>query len=401
MLKRRAFLQALAGLAAAGAAPRIIARAGRLRVGIVGGGIVGSSVALHLAGAGARVTLFEKLAPAGGATQNSFGFVNIFDLDHAYQQLRLQSFLAYRDIDDSLGLRATWGGYINWAGSKPEAEQARALAATFDGTPYEVRRIDATELRRIAPAIEPGPVEAAFYSPFAGHVDPVWVTVRMLDRAHKLGADIRHPCELLAIELRGGHLTGVRTSRGHVALDRLVVAAGADSPALLAQVGYHLPLRHAPGILAHSVPIGELTRLVCDAPDELEFKQMAGGRIVGELHFEPPDIPAHREIRTQVTDFPDAALRSVHGRRILDRIGMVMPGVRGVALERLTLGFRPMPVDGFPVVGPVAGAPDVYVVVTHSGITLAPILGRYVSEEILTGAPPSALTPYRPTRFRP
>lgn len=401
MLKRRAFLQALAATAAASSrAGRALAGVRRPRVGVIGGGIVGSSIALHLAEAGAQVTLFEKVAPArGGATQNSFGFINIFELDRTYQQLRLESFLAYRDIDVPLGLAVTWGGYINWSSSEAEAEAVRALAATLDGTPYEVRRIDAGEFRRLSPAIEPGAIETAFYSPFAGHVDPVWVTYRMLDHARALGAQVRYPCEVLDIEMRGSHLIGVRTTAGRVALDRLVVAAGIDSGPLLAKLSYHLPLRHAPGILAHSMPIPELTKLVCDGPDELEFKQMANGSIVGELHFEPPDIPAHREIRAHVTDYPNGALRAEHGRRILERIGTVMPGARGVPLERLTLGFRPMPTDGFPIVGPVPGAHDIYMAVTHSGVTLAAILGRHVSREILDGVTVGALAPYRPTRF--
>jgi glycine/D-amino acid oxidase-like deaminating enzyme len=398
MLKRRTFLKTLTGLALYAARPRRTFGAARLHVGVIGGGIIGTSVALHLAEAGAQVTLLEKVTPTHGATQNSFGFINIFDPDRRYQQLRIQSYLAYRRLDERLGLAVTWGGYIDWASTAAEGEQVRAAAAMLDGTPFAVRRLDAAAFGRLSPGIEPGPLTAAFYSPYAGHVDPVDVTYRMLRRALALGVDVRYPCEVLAIE-PSGRGPAVRTDQGRLALDRLVVAAGVDSPALLDPLGYRLPLRHAPGILAHSVPTRALTRLVCDGPDELEFKQMASGRIVGEWHFEPPDIPVHREIRARPVDYPDPALRAEHGRRILERIAAVLPAARGVALERLTLGFRPMPLDGFPVVGPVPQAPGVYVAVTHSGVTLAAILGRYVSREIMTGMPASALAPYRPTRF--
>jgi glycine/D-amino acid oxidase-like deaminating enzyme len=101
-------------------------------------------------------------------------------------------------------------------------------------------------------------------------------------------------------------------------------------------------------------------------------------------------------------DFPDAALRAAHGRRILDRIATFVPGARGVALERLTLGFRPMPRDGFPIVGPAPTSGDIYMAVTHSGVTLAPILGEHVASEVLAGGDDvaaEALAPYRPTRF--
>ena len=91
----------------------------------------------------------------------------------------------------------------------------------------------------------------------------------------------------------------------------------------------------------------------------------------------------------------------MHGNRILSKIARVLPAVQGVALERLTLGFRPMPVDELPVVGALPSMPDVHVAVTHSGVTLAPILGRYATQEVLKGSRVDALAPFRPERFAP
>jgi glycine/D-amino acid oxidase-like deaminating enzyme len=364
--------------------------------------VLGSSIAFHLAEAGARVTVFEKRAPAGGATQNSFGFINMFERDAHYQKLRVASVEQYRRLDDSLRLGITWGGYLNWASTTVEANEAWATAAGLEGTPYAVRRLGAVDVRRLLPGLEPGPIEAAFHSPFAGHVDPVGLTGRLLEAAQRRGATLRSPCEVLRIEMQGARLAGVHSAQGHVALDRLVIAAGVEAPVLLAQVDYRMPLRHAPGILAHTAPLESVTRLVCDAPDELEFKQTSDARLVGEWHFEPPDLPQHAGIRSRAMDFPDDALRAAHGRRILDRIGTFVPGARGVALERLTLGFRPMPRDGFPIVGPAPTSGDIYMAVTHSGVTLAPILGQHVARELLAGGEGVAtkpLAPYRPTRF--
>ena len=113
----------------------------------------------------------------------------------------------------------------------------------------------------------------------------------------------------------------------------------------------------------------------------------------------PPDRPEHAAIRAAPGDFPSEALRELHGNRILARIAAVLPAAKDARLERLTLGFRPMPLDDRPIVGPVPGAPDVYVSVTHSGITLAPILGRYATRELVDGDRVDALAPYRPERF--
>ena len=97
--------------------------------------------------------------------------------------------------------------------------------------------------------------------------------------------------------------------------------------------------------------------------------------------------------------FPSEALREMHGNRILTRIAAVLPAAKDARLERLTLGFRPMPTDDRPVIGPIPGAPDVYVCVTHSGVTLAPILARYATREMIDGDRVDALAPYRPERF--
>jgi glycine/D-amino acid oxidase-like deaminating enzyme len=201
------------------------------------------------------------------------------------------------------------------------------------------------------------------------------------------------------IELRSGRLRSVQTSRGAVPLDRLVVAAGVDTPKLLALAGFELRLRHAPGFLAHSTPAPLQVRSVCDAPGGLEFKQMADGTLVGTDSPEPPDLPVHAAIRQGPLDFPDDAIRALHGHRALDKIGAFLPGARAATLDHVTLGFRPMPTDGFPVVGRVPGAPDLYVAVTHSGVTLAPILGLHVRSELLHEREISALAPYRPGRF--
>ena len=162
---------------------------------------------------------------------------------------------------------------------------------------------------------------------------------------------------------------------------------------------FRLELKHAPGILAHSRPLPILTSTVYDAPGGPSFKQMRDGSVVGTDAPNPPDTPAHRDIRNHAMQFPDEALRAYHGNRILSKIGVYLPGTCGVALDRLTLGFRPMPLDELPVVGALPTNPDVHVAVTHSGITLAPILGQYTSDEVLSGSRIEMLSPYRPERF--
>lgn len=398
-LRRRDFLAGLAATSAMAAPLRLPARSAGLRVVVVGAGIVGASISMHLARAGARVTLIEKAGPAQGATQNSFAWLNTYTPDLHYRAMRMQSLLAYRTLDIPLQLGITWGGYLNWSDSDADSAEIRAYAQSLYATPQALLPLSAAELTRISPCIEPGAVAAAYFSSIDGHLDPVWVTYRFLDEARRLGAALVTPCEVTGLKFRNTHLAAVQTTRGDIVADRVVIAAGVDTPRILSMAGFTLHLQHAPGILAHTLPLPQVTRMVYDGPHGLEFKQMANGRIVGTDAPAPPDLPVHHDIRDHQVDFPDDVLRSQHGQRILTHIAAYMPAVKGALLDQLTLGFRPMPADGFPIVGAVPGNSGAYVAVTHSGVTLAPALGDFVTRELLHGETVDWLAPYRPQRF--
>ena len=160
---RRKFLKQLVAAGRASGCRWTSLQAARSASGRGGAGIVGASVAYHLSLSGAQVTLFEKAQPAGGATQNSFAWLNTFAAEPAYRALRLKSLMAYRELDSRLRLGIVWGGYANWARTPAEVASLEESAAQMDGTPYAVRRIDASELRGMSPALVPGTVAAAFF----------------------------------------------------------------------------------------------------------------------------------------------------------------------------------------------------------------------------------------------
>jgi glycine/D-amino acid oxidase-like deaminating enzyme len=398
-LRRREILAGLIGVGSTALVHPVLCASSPLRVGVVGGGIVGASIALHLAQAGAKVMVFEKVRPAQGATQNSFAWVNAFVDDTHYRTLRIQSLLAYRELDKTLSLNMVWGGYVNWASTGAEAKLVRSSAIQLAGTPYPVRSITADEFAKLDPSVTPGVIADAIYSSIDAHLDPVFVTRKFLDGAARAGAKILYPCELIALEVSAGRLKGAVTNQGKFPLDRLVVAAGVDTPRVLAMAGFPLTLKHAPGILAHSASQPPLSRLVHDGPGGLSFKQMADGTLVGTDALDPPDIPAHQGIRAHAEQFPTDELRNYHGNRILTKISKFLPGAQGAQLDRLTLGFRPMPADEFPVMGALPSLPDLHVAVTHSGVTLAPLIGRLTAGEVLHGSRAGMFAPYRPERF--
>jgi len=377
------------------------------RIGIVGGGIVGASIAFHLARMGARVTIFEKTHVAAGATRASFAWINTSTDDEHYARLRMQSVFAWRNLDQQLPLNVSWGGTVMWSESGNTVGEApwflQTIGKTFDPAAYPKHVIDdAGQLARLAPGIAiPDNFESGLHIPLDGHVDPVRCTEQLFVAARAFGAELVVPCEVEDFEFAGSRLKAVLTSRGRFELDRIVLAGGTDTPALTAKLGYDMPLQHKPGISAHSKPTAAISKVVAMNGNGVLAKQLPDGRIISSDAESPPhlDSGVHAEIMRGVAEMPEG-IATLHGERVLRKVGeQIFPAAKGVELKELIVGYRPLPKDGLPIVGRLTTAPDVYVATMHSGVTLAPIIGQYVTRELLANIPVNMLEPYRPDRF--
>jgi glycine/D-amino acid oxidase-like deaminating enzyme len=399
VLRRRTFLKGAGSFAATASLNSLVfAQGPKMSVGVVGGGILGASIAMHLSRSGADVTLFEKAAPATGATGKSFAWINAFTNDPHYRALRLKSIYAYQELDKDIRLQISWGGAIHWAINRAEAERMKANTAEFDQAGYSARMITPHDLAELAPNLRLGPFDAASYSPLDGHLDAVYATGQFLDQAKKYGANVVHPCEVRELCFKGARFTGVSTTAGEYSLDRMVIAGGVDTPALAAQAGYTAPLIHAPGILVHTRQTKALLRQVVESP-HMYFKQHRDGRITGTDAQYAPEISAHLGILQGPQEMPQD-IRDMHGERILAIIKTHLSGAGDASYDHLTLGYRPMPQDRLPIVGFSPGNSNVYIAVMHSGVTLAPIMGRYITHEIMNDDMIDELAPYRPGRFQ-
>lgn len=397
---RRSFITGAAGLAALSGTELARAAGRPLRVGVIGGGIIGASIALRLAREGASVVVFEKNAPAAGATGRSVAWINAVVQDAHYARLRLASMAAWRKDDAELGMGAVWGGSISWADGPAKGAILKAKADLLMNTNDPPKMLDSAGITRASPGVFAGDnVSCAFRTARDGHVDPVFATNRYLAAARRYGAKVIYPCEVQAIDMGRGDLAGVVTSRGRFALDRLVSAVGTDTPQVMSMVGHDISLLHAPGLVVLTNPQPHLTDLVYEASGVVEFKQYRDGRLLASYTEGPPDLPVHADIRRGQMPFPTRALRRRHSQMLISKVASFMPAAAAARPTATLVGFRPMPLDRRPVVGPVPGAAGVYLVVTHSGVTLAPILGEFVAQEVMTGTSAPLLAPYRPGRF--
>jgi glycine/D-amino acid oxidase-like deaminating enzyme len=365
----------------------VVAAEGPRKIVVVGGGIIGASIAFHLARRGAAVTLCEKERPAAGATEKSFAWINatFSKQPRSYFELNRLGMAAWEQLDRELGrpFALQWGGSVEWYPAGEEAEALRRDLHRHQEWGYAARIVEDAELRRLLPGVVPGPVAAASFSDQEGSVDPVRAVDVLIDAARKNRARIVHPCEVTGFERASEQVRAVRTTVGMIEADAVVLACGVGTPRVAALLGFTVPLKDAPGVLAHSAPQPMRLERVALAPGA-HVVQRHDGRVVTGSSFGGSPVTVEDE---------------AYGRRLLQEAVRFLPAFGGVALDRVTLGWRVMPKDELPIVGFTAACPNVYVAAMHSGITLAPLVGRLVAAEILDGVKIDLLEPYRLSRF--
>ena len=156
-----------------------------------------------------------------------------------------------------------------------------------------------------------------------------------------------------------------------------------DQALHIAEEGAIEPLPAAEALLADAARRGARLLNGLVMPPKMELRQTAEGRIVASVGFDPADSANAQAI---------AKLRFAKARTILR-------GAEDLAFDFFMLGYRPIPEDGFPVVGRAPGLAGLYLAVTHSGVTLAPAIGLFAAEELLAGQRDPLLAPYGPARF--
>jgi glycine/D-amino acid oxidase-like deaminating enzyme len=384
-------------LALAGLPPRP-AKAEGLRVVVAGAGIVGASIAWHLTRAGARVTVIDKLGPATHASRGTFAWINATwaKQPRHYHRLSQAGISSWKTLADELAIPLRWGGSLEWFPT--EARQAKLKEQIAEqvawGEPASM--LGLKELTELEPEVDFGDIESAAYSPNDGAVDPVLATTRLIEDARDFGATVIHPCELTDVEIGSGGLEAVLTGCGRIEADRLVLATGAAPDAATRFAGIDIPQRSTPGIIAITEPLDPLLNRVVVAPG-IHMHQRDDGRIVlGEQGGAPDTHDARLAMRPN--DFPDDSIATGHAGRMLELATQYLPGIAGAAVESVYIGWRPLPLDGHPVIGASPERPDVYLAIMHSGVSLAPIAGQLAASEIVSGETLPRLDVYRPER---
>ncbi len=254
----------------------------RPEIVVVGGGIIGASIAWHLVSAGARVTVVDRGPGGGEATADSFGWINAsWGNPEVYFQLRTRSMAEWRRLADALpGLQLSWDGGLCWDLPRPELEEYAREHASWG---YDIQPVSRSGVAELEPSLA-DPPDFALRAAAEGAVEPLAAAKALLADAERRGAQLRTNTSVTSLVTNGSAVTGVDTDTGVVAADQVVIAAGAATSALAASVGCVVPLTTPPGLLVHSRPYPKLLNGLVIAP-RLHMRQSADGCIIAGSDF--------------------------------------------------------------------------------------------------------------------
>jgi sarcosine oxidase, subunit beta len=211
---------------------------------IVGGGVVGTSAAFHLAEAGVDVLLLERSALGSGSTCRAAGGVRAQFSDVLNIQIAQRSLAAFRDFARRPGWEIDFRqvGYLFVLSREPDLEAFRESVALQNEHGVPSRLLTPREVGELCPLVEGEDILAGAFSPTDGHLSPESVVQGYASGARAHGARIEINCEVAAIDRAGDRITDVHTDRGSIRTDTVICAAGAWSRRCGEMVGVELPV---------------------------------------------------------------------------------------------------------------------------------------------------------------
>ena len=365
-----------------------------INVAVIGGGIIGASTAFHLSQLGSRVTVFEKEQPASGASGHSFAWINSFNKSprsyHDFNHDSIERWSRFeRLLNQDIGLK--WGGNVTVATDASSGDMLAQDVKRLQTWGYPSKLITKKELLELEPSLEIPKISTAAYNWAEGHVMTDKVIHACMDRILANDGELLlgTPVDSISQDASGASVVvGPKTYK----FDVVVVAAGVNTSQLVDSCGIKLPQRVSPGVVVKTNPISQILK-------SLSVLQIVNGEgQIDQIHVRQ-DADGVVMIGTGSQEHETTDDSWEHAHNLIKETSKYLPELQGATPIRVPVGYRPMPIDELPVIGFTPKTPNIYVLLMHSGVTLAPIVGELASIEITEGLKLGRLSNYRPSRF--
>jgi glycine cleavage system aminomethyltransferase T/glycine/D-amino acid oxidase-like deaminating enzyme len=368
------------------------------RVVVIGAGVMGNCMAYHLARAGWKeIVLLDKgpLPNPGGSTGHASNF--LFPVDHSKEMTKFTRD-AIREYEE-LGVSATSGGLeVARTTQRMEELRRRMASAKAWGEPAEL--IGPAEVKELVPFINEEIVLGAFYSPGVTVVDPLQAGTLMREEGMRLGAlTVSANTEVVGVDVEDARIRRVRTTRGDIETEVVVVACGVWSPRIARMAGASIPLTPAVHQMIDVGPVplfaetvGEIGYPIVRDVDTNMYERQHGSEFeIGSyahrpILVEPDDIPSIEQAALSPTELPftqtDFELQMEHALELFPEI----VGDERVGIKYAINGLLSLTPDGMPILGE---SPEVHGLWSTAAVWVkeAPGIARALTEWMTHGSP--------------
>ncbi|MBI1803744.1 MAG: FAD-binding oxidoreductase [Ignavibacteriae bacterium] len=367
---------------------------------IIGGGVIGASVAYHLAQRGSTnvIVLDRGKEPGEGSTGKATGGFRVQFSTEISVRLSLLSRDKLLRFKDEIGIDSGYRpyGYLFAALHENELHALRdAMTIQQNAGVREVQELTPDDIRRLNPAVNPEGIIGGTFSSLDGFIRPMNILLGYTEAAGRVGVKFEYGAECLGFTRQGEKITGVRTSNGSYTAEFFVNAAGAWAGVVAQQAGIEIPVHPHKRQVAVTYPTNLL-------PEEMPMTiftddgfhlRVRDGRILLLL---PVDF--------HTADPFDTTFDESWLDRVVVRAHACIPCLREVTIDRANCwaGLYEMSPDKHQIVGLAPGLKNFFLVNGSSGhgVMHAPALGQLLSEIILDGrATTLDVRAIRPTRF--
>lgn len=363
---------------------------------IIGAGVIGASIAYHLSRrTNCNITVLDRDTPGSGASGHSFAWANAFGKDpRDYHTLNRRSldmwYRLERQLDEDIGIH--FGGEMRWECNRERALALKERIGQLQNWGYPCRLISYDEMLELEPDLSTGHVEVASYSEADIHIETDKFINACLDHAAGCGANVITGTEVTDFSLHNKMISSVLTTDTEIHCDMVILASGVETTHLSSKVGVHIPQQQSPGIVIKTTPCPKILRniAILHAPpvdDNLQYlhlRQLTDGTLrIGQGTQEG----INRDDSQQ------------HADALLANARDYIPAIGESQAIPAPIGYRPMPLDGYPIIGFTKSIQNMYIALMHSGVTLAPLVGEMATLEIADEADIDWFKPYRLDRF--
>lgn len=374
------------------------------KIAVIGGGVIGTSVAWHLACRDAgEIVLLERDRLGSGTTWHSAGNINWIPGHDAILTMMETIATVERESDQETGWLRT--GRLFLASTDETFNTFRAMADAAEAMRFEHALLDPKAAAERHPLIDPDALAGAWLNGMSGRLNPADITAAYAKAARRRGVTISEGCTVTDIELRNSRVASLKTTDGDMAVDDVVICCGLWSRRLLAKLGLLLPqwgCQHFYVIARAEQKLDRNTPSFVSPDAAIYGREEVGDLLFGCFddnaitlegeHGAPPDGFSFSLLEENWDQFGPYA----------EQAAWIFPSLKTAPIRNFVNGPETFTPDGEPLLGPYGNIDGLHVAsaMNSGGVTYSALAGHVIADSMMESATPKFdPLPYAPDRF--